>query len=315
MKIVALLPFKNEAWILPTYLSSVAKIADEIVALDDESTDNGPAILEAAGASVVRHDFGEEGVVQMSARRTYLLEEGRKRGGTHFIWLDADETFSADFLPSACETIAALKEGEKLSLRWVHPWKDAEQYLDDPASPFGRSWKDVIVCDSPDYSFERRFLSEARTPGPHDTLVRLPEEKGVVLHFQFAQWDTLQMKQAWYRCVELIEGSRSARRINHTYSITLDAPTLRTLPLPTRWTNGIVLPNTAPAADWREEEICSWFDTHGILFFESLQIWHIPSLRARFVSEIGREPVPSTFPSWLLALHRVRNSLRATIGV
>lgn len=314
MKIIALLPVKNEAWILPTYLSSVMRVADEIVALDDGSTDSSRTILEAAGASVFSHDFGTERIVQMSARRTLLLEEGRRRGGTHFIWLDADEAFSLDFLPLARETIASLKEGEKLSMRWVHLWKNTAQYLDDPASPFGHAWKDVIVCDSPTYSFETRFLSEARTPGPHDKLVCLPEEHGVVLHFQFAQWDAMQMKQAWYRCMERIEGSRSARRINHTYSVTLDAPALRTLPLPTHWIEGIVLPSDAPITDWREEEISSWFDTHGILFFEPLQIWHIPSLRKQFVSETSREPVPRVFPRWLLLLNRLRNALRATIS-
>ena len=37
MKVIALLPFKNEEWILPTYLSNVLPIVDEIIALDDNS--------------------------------------------------------------------------------------------------------------------------------------------------------------------------------------------------------------------------------------------------------------------------------------
>ena len=40
MKIIALLPFKNEEWILPTFLSNVLPIVDEIISLDDSSTDN-----------------------------------------------------------------------------------------------------------------------------------------------------------------------------------------------------------------------------------------------------------------------------------
>ena len=32
--------FKNEEWILPTYLSNVMPIVDEAIALDDASVDN-----------------------------------------------------------------------------------------------------------------------------------------------------------------------------------------------------------------------------------------------------------------------------------
>lgn len=309
MKIVALLPFKNEAWILPTYLSSVTRIADEIVALDDDSTDSSRSLLEASGARIITHDFGEERVVQMSARRARLLEEGRGRGGTHFIWLDADETFSADFLPHAREAILALEASEKLSMRWVHLWKDTDRYLDDPSSPFGRIWKDFIVCDSPEYSFASRFLSEARTPGPHDKTSRLPEEKGVVLHFQFAAWHAVQMKQAWYRCMERIEGSRGPRRINQTYGVTLDAP-LKTEQLPVRWSDGIAVPSLpSNGSSTHEQQIYALFDKYGLSFFEPLQIWHLPSLRERFAEKMGRAPRPLTYPAWLVRLNRIRNRM------
>lgn len=52
MKVIALLPFKNEAWILPAYLSSIKQIADEIIALDDGSTDGGDQLLLRNGAIV-----------------------------------------------------------------------------------------------------------------------------------------------------------------------------------------------------------------------------------------------------------------------
>lgn len=309
MKIIALLPFKNEAWILPTYLSSITKIADEILALDDGSTDAGRTLLEDAGATVLERDFGKERVVHMSARRSYLLTEGRARGGTHFIWLDADETFSADFLSSARATIGSLAQGEKLAFRWVHLWKGSESYLSDPSSPFGYIWKDMVVCDDPSYMFEERFLSEGRTQGPHQKLARLPEKDGVVLHFQFVRWDALQMKQAWYRCSELIEGSRGPRRINQAYSITLESP-LATRSTPPLWIDSLTMPTQLSSEkNWHEDEINAWFDRYGVTFFEPLQIWHVPSLRERFMRETGREPIPSTFPSLLIALNRIKNRI------
>ena len=45
MKVIGLIPFKNEEHFLPTYLSNVKPICDEIIAVDDYSTDNSRKIL------------------------------------------------------------------------------------------------------------------------------------------------------------------------------------------------------------------------------------------------------------------------------
>lgn len=312
MKIIALLPFKNEAWSLPSYLSTVTKVADEIIALNDSSTDEGPQLLRNAGATVIDFASTSEKVVDMSARRQTLLEAGRKAGGTHFIWLDADETFSADFVSHARDTITLLAPGQKLTMRWVNTWKNPTQYLDDKKSPFGYIWKDFVVCDTLDASFSTQFLSEARTPGPYGTPLVLAEEKGVVIHWQFARWNVTQYKQARYRCHELLEGSRSARRINHTYSITLDNTNLTTKTLPELWVKDIVLPDTETETDdsnWYLIDIRDLFLKYGIEFFEPLQIWHIEELHQLFLNKTGREPKVEIFPKWLIYLNKIKNKI------
>ena len=52
MKVIALLPFKNEEWVLKSYLYSVSQICDQIIAIDDESIDGSSKILEDSGATV-----------------------------------------------------------------------------------------------------------------------------------------------------------------------------------------------------------------------------------------------------------------------
>ena len=52
MKVIGLIPFKNEEHFLPTYLSNVKPICDEIIAVDDYSTDNSRKIMEDAGVIV-----------------------------------------------------------------------------------------------------------------------------------------------------------------------------------------------------------------------------------------------------------------------
>ena len=96
MKVISLLPFKNEEWVLQSYLHSIKRLSDEIIAIDDGSTDDSVQILESAGAKVHSSEklknfnsCWSEGSI-----RAELLRLGREAGGTHFICLDADETFT-----------------------------------------------------------------------------------------------------------------------------------------------------------------------------------------------------------------------------
>lgn len=291
MKIIALIPFKNEEWILPTFLLSVKQIADEIIALDDNSTDNSVEILEKNGVIVKKVPHGE--FIPMSYKRQVLLDEGRKRHGTHFIWLDADEAFSANFIKNAKNIIKELKPGQKLSMQWVALWKSPYNYRNDN-SVWSNNYKDFIVCDDLTSNFKEQFLSEARTQGVNNeqTLVKIKPEEGVVLHFQFINWDEFQLKQAWYRCSELINSPENALGINNTYSITLDDPTAETVSVPKEWLEGINIPENIShdKSSWHLEAILNFFDKYGIEFFEPLQIWHIQELYDEFLKRVKRKP-------------------------
>ena len=94
MKVIGLIPFKNEEHFLPTYLSNVKPICDEIIAVDDHSTDNSRKIMEDAGVIVKGYDDTEKlkGGWTCGLIRQHLFNYGREAGGTPFVCLDADET-------------------------------------------------------------------------------------------------------------------------------------------------------------------------------------------------------------------------------
>lgn len=314
MKIIALLPVKNEAWILPTYLSSIKKIADEIIAINDESTDNSKQILIDAGAFVYNNkEIVKSGWAEYSIRQN-LLKLGREHGGTHFICLDADEVLSANFLKNGRDIIAKLLPGQKIFFRWVNLWKNIKFYRDD-SSPLSNIMKDFIFYDNKNSFHEYAFLGVGRTPGKSsiEQSVYLKESDGVVIHFQFAAWKITQLKQAWYRCSELIKGERNAKRINNTYAITLDNPKIKLSPVPEEWLKDIILPNAMPEKSWHLEKILSWFDEYGIEKFEPLQIWHIQELHDEFLKRVGREPKVKTYPKWLVKINDIKNKIKNTI--
>ena len=53
MKVAALIPFRNEARILPTCMASLKGVADVIIGMDDGSDDGSGDIVRAAGGIVL----------------------------------------------------------------------------------------------------------------------------------------------------------------------------------------------------------------------------------------------------------------------
>lgn len=281
-KIIALLPFKNEEVMLPIYLSNVLPIVDEIIAIDDNSTDNGRKILEQHSNVKVynNEEVLKSGWAEFNIRQK-LLQLGREAGGSHFVCLDADETFSSNFVPIAKHIINKLQPGQKIALQWLCLWKSQNHYRND-SSVWSNNFKDFIVYDSPNLGHDYAFLGVGRTPGPNNdnTWLKLNNKYGSVLHYQFSHWNNFNLKQAWYRMSELIKMPGSENSINQKYSITLDDPNACVKEIPEEWNKNIPkldLENQEPS--WHIKVIEEWFKEYGVEYFKGLQIWHVPEIR------------------------------------
>ncbi|NLZ74798.1 glycosyltransferase family 2 protein [Candidatus Falkowbacteria bacterium] len=310
MKIIALLPIKNEAWVLSACLGSLSLIADEIIILDDNSSDDYKDILSKFPKAIVfKNEVFDGQTVNMSTKRKTLLKIGRERGGTHFIWLDADEVFSDNFLLTYHKYLERMVPGQKIMMKWVF-LLDHKSYRSDGV--FWEIYKDFIVFDDGTLEFKDKKLSEERTPGGGGAnSIIVPPDDGAVLHLQYLNKKRNDYKQAWYRCSELVEGKRSAKRINNTYSITIDNKKWQKNNLPeklsSKFINNIDL--RLSNDNWYIEEIIKFFDQYGIKFFEPLQIWDIEKLREEFIKRVGRKPRSKVFSKWLVYLNKIKNKI------
>ncbi len=308
-KIIALLTFKNEEWILEEYLKSIRKITNHIIAYDDHSTDKSRAILENAGATIISRDYKRDSYFAEYEVRQTLLEEGRKRGGTHFICLDADEIFTNEFLKDAEKLIFTLIPGQSMWLDWIHLYKQKDQ--ERIGGDYNRINKAFIFCDDSKLAFTYAFIGVSRTPTDTQNRMILNRTSGAVIHFQFFNIERALTKRIWYMCSEIIKGSRSTTRINMTYA------TQKDVNVPTRFIDSSLFADLGkdvykkydPLLDWRFHEILEWFSKYGILRFEKLDIWDNDILRSAFLEETQRYPQPQIIPHWLIKTNCFKNKI------
>jgi hypothetical protein len=290
MKIVALMFVKNEVDILPYTIPPLRQLVDDVLVLDTGSTDETVPLLKSLNVRV-RH--GEGGYGAEGLPRNQLLQWAREVGASHHVWLDADECFTANLTRIALRSLAGdLTPGRKLAFEWITLWHSFHAMRHDDV--WWHLHKDFIFCDDGLSQFTAMAPHTSRTPETTagNLWTTVSRKKAAVLHFQFVDFASVQVKQAWYRCLDFLRGD-SALAVNERYSITMDGPHVRTKPVPDTWLEGLSLP-TGPlqSPPWRLAQILQLFDQNGIATFEPLEIWHVPELLATFESRMGRAPRP-----------------------
>lgn len=120
-EVLVAIPAYNEAATIGEVVRSVRPYADAVLVVDDGSTDNTPAVAEAAGAEVVTHrrNAGYGAALKTAFREAY------DRGVDHLVTLDGDGQHDADDIE---QLIARQKETDAevvIGSRFVG-WADTE---------------------------------------------------------------------------------------------------------------------------------------------------------------------------------------------
>lgn len=308
MKIITLVPVKNEGWVLPVTLPKFSDISDEVILLDDGSTDNLTDVVRDFNNVQVEKFSRTEKFVNMSDRRNELLRLGRERGGTHFIFLDADELFTESSISNLPKLIKTLKPSESLALPWINLTEQNRKLFYNKNDE--QNYKDFVFCDDGQTSFPDVFLSEQRTPSLIQNWIKVPFKESAVLHLQFLANERYQYKQAWYRMQEFIAGKRKPVRINTTYLFTRNIHIGDKVFSDKYVGSHITELQRNGGSEILKKQIHGLFLNYGVQYFEPLDIWNIPELRELFNKKMGREPRPSLAPRWLLKLNDIKNIIK-----
>ena len=240
-RLIGLVPMRNEAARIGTCLRQLAHYTDAIVLLDDASEDQSVAVAESM-ADVC----GLECILKKEKAwnrdepgdRNALLDAGRKLGGTHFIMIDADEVFTSNCVHQNVlrTVILNLVPGDQLQLMWFQLWRSVWQFRLDQ-SVWSSKCKSIAFADDGVGAYRSDFIHTARVPmDMKGNVIRMDGLSHGLMHFSFANWRNMLIKQAWYRCLERIHWpDKPMPIINRAYAPSKDETGLGLKDVPMEW--------------------------------------------------------------------------------
>lgn len=209
MKIVAVMPVRNEDWILGLSARAALMWADELALLDHASTDRTLEIMhqvsEEFPGRVSIHTWTDPLWAEM-AQRQALLEDARAAGATHIAIVDADEVLTGTLLPTIREQIERTHPRQILQLPWLQLRGSLNKY--HTGGVWAEQWVSFAFQDSPDLHWAARdgYDFHHRHPMGRQLIPFRPEpfKRGGLMHLQMVDERRLRAKQALYLCTEVL---------------------------------------------------------------------------------------------------------------
>lgn len=286
MKIIALLPVKNDGWFVENSIRSLSHWADHVIVFDEASTDGSVEIYDRVGslANVVIVKDRPKFSFTTSALRNYMLDCARSFDGKNLIMeLHADEVMSAEILSADVRDKLKniLRPKDALMLDWITLWKSPEYYRSDKSVwSNNKCWFGYV--DDRNCEFTGPVFHGPRAP---ESLLSNKKKFSEieVLHYQFVNLGYERSKQALYQIFEINNyPKKSIDQINKNYAVAFDERGIRLSKLDYKkigpWLElGLPLMDTYDPSvlNWRDIEVLKNFDRYGTDKYKELNIWYI----------------------------------------
>ena len=209
MKLTAIMPVRNESWIVGLSARAVMQWVDELVILDHASVDDSREIEDAVAAEFPGRVFLFQDTNPQwneMAHRQFLLEQARIGGATHVAIVDTDEILSGNLIGSIRNTIERMPKGAILQLPWVCLARSIDRYY--AAGIWFNNWVTCAFEDSPEAHWKARDGYDlhhrqpmGRSPSYWRPVAQSEDplrHQGGLMHLQFCSERRLRAKQANY---------------------------------------------------------------------------------------------------------------------
>lgn len=274
VKLVCLIPTRNNESHIERCLQSASLWADYIIVCDQMSTDATRFICRKFSKVLLIDNNTIE--YNESHRQKLLINEARKIDGLKvLIALDADEMFTPNVLSSnEWKQMLSLKPGTIIKFQWANFRPDFKTMWLGYHFPWG------YVDDGYEHT-ETKTIHSGRIPLPENhEIFEMNEVK--VIHFQFTDWEKMQSKHRYYQCYETINfPKKSAYEVFRQYHHMLAIPNDNIISIPEEWISeyrqqGIdITVNYPEKSNWFEEQVLSFIDSYSAKRFKKLYIWDI----------------------------------------
>ena len=282
MKIIVVMPVKNEEWILEKSLKAASFFADHIIVGDQDSIDRTPEICKKFPK--VTYLINSDEYPGTKNRRQILLDKARQLYGAGNIvfCLDADEIPTANILkePSWKNLLATLKPGQSVMLEWINLWRSPRKYRNDK-SVWTKSFRYFVFKDDGKTNYTLGNVHESRVPNAFSEN-SLKYKNVKIMHFHFVLWSRMLSKQRHCRLMEKrVFPKKSFLAINARYWTTKDERSIILKDTPKFWLRpwqekGIDIENFLENdLYWFDAEILQDFKKYGTEHFKWLDIWDV----------------------------------------
>ena len=249
MKLVGIMPVRNEDWVLGLSARAALMWCDELVVFLHACTDRSRMIAgdieqESKGQLFMMHN--DDPTWSEMSHRWAMLTVARARGATHIAIVDADEVLTGNLLnwPGIRQIISGLPENVVYQLPWLGLARSTDQYLTSGTFGLGQrvsmAFKDFPGAHWKSQGPEGYDFHHREPFGISGGAGRLQHAQGGLMHLQFLSVRRLRAKQALYQITEVLRwpGRETPEQLAKKYGRAVyesDPAHFATAPVPAEW--------------------------------------------------------------------------------